>query len=211
MEMGYIGRRIHNEYLAININAVPYMMTLGGQRFDKAYANMVLQYCGGINGLRGGGCANNAAAVTPQPFFETALRGTGYCNGYANCTQAVVANEGVNGTGNIEIQNVWSLWSDLDNGGFNFPRSMMNTPIPGQPLGGSGQLTSGVGINASVGYGNYNAAFVSVKMSDWKGLTMQSNLTWSKSLGTGAEVQATSEATATRSLQPEHWVWFAGV
>ncbi len=195
LEMGYLGRWIHNEYLGINVNAVPYMMTLGGQRFDKAYANMVLQYCGGINGLRGGGCANNAAAVTPQPFFETALRGTGYCNGFANCTQAVIANEGVNGTGNIEIQNVWSLWSDLDNGGFNFPRSMMNTPIPGQPLGGSGQLTSGVGINASVGYGNYNAAFVSVKMSGWKGLTMQSNLTWSKSLGTGAEVQATSEAT----------------
>jgi hypothetical protein len=195
MEMGYIGRWIHNEYLPVNVNAVPYMMTLGGQRFDKAYANMVLQYCGGINGLRGGGCANNAAAVAPQPFFETALKGTGYCNGYANCTQAVLANEGVNGSGNIEIQNVWSLWSDLDSGGFNFPRSMMNTAIPGQPLGGSGQLTSGVGVNASIGYGNYNAGFFSIKMSDWKGLTMQSNLTWSRALGTGAEVQATSAAT----------------
>ncbi len=195
MELGYLGRTIHNEYLGVNINAVPYMMTLGGQRFDKAYANMVLQYCGGINGLRGGGCANNAGAVTPQPFFETALKGTGYCNGYANCTQAVIANEGANGTGNIEIANLWSLWSDLDNGGFNFPRSMMNTPIPGQPMGGSGQLTSGVGVNASVGYGNYNAGYVTVKMSDWRGLSMQSNLTWSRALGTGAEVQATSEAT----------------
>ncbi len=191
MELGYLGRRIHNEYLGVNINAVPYMMTLGGQRFDKAYANMVLQYCGGINGLRGGGCAGNAGAVTPQPFFETALKGTGYCNGYANCTQAVVANEG----GNISIQNVWSLWSDLDNGGFNFPRSMMNTPIPGQPMGANGQLTSGIGINSSIGYGNYNAGYVTVKMSDWKGLTMQSNFTWSRALGTGSEVQATSEAT----------------
>ena len=188
MEMGYIGRWIKNEYMPVNINAVPYMMTLGGQRFDKAYANMVLQYCGGINGLRGGGCAGNVAAVTPQPFFEAALAGTGYCDHFANCTQAVASNEG----GNISVQNVWNLWSDLDNGGgvnsmgFNFPHSMLNT---------AGQLSSGVAVNASIGYGNYNAGFLSLKMSDWKGLTMQSNLTWSRALGTGAEVQATSEST----------------
>ena len=194
MEMGYIGRWINNEYLPTNINAVPYMMTLGGQRFDKAYANLEIQYCGNgsVAGLGGSRCAGNLAAVTPQPFFETALAGTGYCNGFANCTQAVAVNEGLNGTGNLGIQNVWSLWSDLDNGGgagsmgFNFPHSMLNT---------TGQLSSGVGVNASIGYGNYNAGFFSLKMSDWKGLTMQSNLTWSRALGTGAEVQATSAAT----------------
>jgi hypothetical protein len=51
-------------------------------------------------------------------------------------------------------------------------------------------------MNASVGHGNYNALFVSVKSSDWNGVSMQSNFTWSRALGTGAEVQATSEATA---------------
>lgn len=193
LEIGYIGRRIQNEYQPININAVPYMMTLGGQRFDKAYANVVLQYCGGIDGLRGGGCVGNAAAVAPQPFFEAALAGTGYCTGFANCTQALVANEGLNGTGNLTFANVWSLWSDLDNGGgagsmgFNFPHTMLNT---------TGQLSSGIGVNASVGYGYYNAGFFSLKMSDWHGVTAQSNLTWSKALGTGAEVQATSADTA---------------
>jgi hypothetical protein len=90
---------------------------------------------------------------------------------------------------------VWSLWSDLDNGGFNFPRSMLNTPIPGSPLGGQGQLSSGVGVNASIGYGNYNAGFASLRMSDWKGVTLQSNFTWSKALGTGAVLQATSGDT----------------
>ncbi len=199
MELGYIGRHITHEYQPININSVPYMMTLGGQRFDKAYANLVLQYCGGINGLRGSGCAASSDSyktVTPQPFFETALAGTGYCNGFTSCTAAVAFNEGAaNGSGNLDIQNVWSLWSDLDNGGFNFPRSMLNTPIPGAQFGANGQLTSGVGVNASLGYGNYNAGFVSVKMSDWKGLTMQTNFTWSKALGTGALVQATSEDT----------------
>src|ERR1019366_7625156 len=83
----------------------------------------------------------------------------------------------------------------LDNGGFNFPRSMMNTPLPGQ-YGANGQLTSGVGMNASIGYGNYNALFFTVKSQDWHGVTMQSNFTWSRALGTGAEVQATSAATA---------------
>jgi Carboxypeptidase regulatory-like domain len=210
LELGYIGRRITHEYQPININAVPYMMTLGGQSFSKAYANMTLQYCGGVSGMAGGNCAGNAGAVTAQPFFETALKGTGYCNGFANCTQAVIANEGSAGTHNLNIQNVWSLWSDLDAGilgngtslghdGFNFPRSMMNTPInctTGIEIGCNGQLSSGVAINSSIGYGNYNAGFATLKMSDWKGLTMQSNFTWSKALGTGTVVQSSSADTA---------------
>ncbi len=193
LELGYIGRRITHEYQPINVNSVPYMMTKGGQTFAKAYANTMLQYCGGIAGLAGSNCAANAAAVTPQPFFEAALAGTGYCTGFANCTQAVVANEGSAGTGNLNTESVWSLWSDLDNGGFNFPRTMMNTPVT---PGGDAQLSSGVGVNTSIGYGNYNAGFASLKMSDWRGLTMQSNFTWSKALGTGALVQATSADTA---------------
>src|SRR5262249_51143860 len=40
------------------------------------------------------------------------------------------------------------------------------------------------------------AGFVSVKMNSWRGLSMQHNFTWSKALGTGAFVQATSEYTA---------------
>jgi len=110
----------------------------------------------------------------------------------------VMAKEGLNGTGNLAIANVWSLYSDLDNGGFNFPRSMMNTPLncpTGTEIGCQGQLTSGVGMNASVGYSNYNALFITLKSQDWHGLTMQSNFTWSKALGTGSEVQATSAAT----------------
>jgi len=196
VEVGYIGRHMTHEFQPININAVPYMMTLGGQRFDKAYGQMVWQYCGGNAGMAGGNCAGNVSAVTAQPFFETSLAGTGYCTGFANCTQAVASKEGNAGTGNIGNANVWSLWSDLDNGGFNFPRSMMNTPLncpTGTEIGCSGQLTSGVGMNTSFGYGNYNAMFVSYKMGGWHGLSLQSNFTWSKALGTVSQVQATSQ------------------
>jgi len=90
--------------------------------------------------------------------------------------------------------------------GWNFPRSMLNSPLPGtapcpgssdpSPCGANGQISGGVGVNASIGHGNYNAGFVSLKMGDWHGLTAQHNLTWSKALGTGAFVQATSEYTA---------------
>jgi hypothetical protein len=119
IEFGYIGRKITHEYQPLNINAVPYMMTLGGQTFAKAYAALETEYCGGgtTAGLAGGGCVGNVGAVTPQPFFETSLAGTGYCTGFANCTTAVAMKEGNAGTNNLAIQNVWSLWSDLDQGG----------------------------------------------------------------------------------------------
>jgi hypothetical protein len=215
IEFGYIGRLIRHEYQPVNINAVPYMMTMGGQTFAKAYAAVEtglgcatsIAACGaGIPPASAGKAAQMAYAnsFTPQPFFENALKGTGYCNGFSSCTAAVVYNEGV-GTGNLLSQSVWSLWSDLDQGdatcsatqacGFNFARTMMNSPIPGSPFGASGQLTSGVAVNASIGTGNYNAGFITLKMADWHGLTLQQNFTYSKALGTVNNVQASSEVT----------------
>ena len=193
LEIGYIGRLIHHEYYGVNLNAVPYMMQLGGQQFQTAYANvekamgcLTFVNCGAL------GTANATAwaAANPQPFFESAMN-PAYCAGFANCTQAVVSNE----FGNFQNQQVWSLWSDLDGGAFNFPRSMMNTAIPGNPNGSNGQLSAGAATNLSIGYGTYHGGFVSVRLADWRGLSAQSNLTWSKSLGTDGVVQASSEIT----------------
>lgn len=224
IEVGYIGRLIRHEYQPLNINAVPYMMTMGGQTFAKAYAGVEtglgcatsIAACGANVPKQATGETNAAYQVAlmayantfaPQPFFETALKGTGYCNGFSSCTAAVVFNEGGGlGTGNLLSQSVWSLWSDLDQGnatctgtqscGFNFAPSMLNSAIPGSAFGANGQLTSGVAVNASVGTGNYNAGFVTLKMSDWHGLTLQQNFTYSKALGTVNVVQASSEFTA---------------
>jgi hypothetical protein len=218
LEVGYIGRRIQHEYQPINLNAVPYMTVSGTQNFAQAYAG--LQKALGC-ATSAGGCGasvpsaktngapnpayatfvNNLATSNAQGFFQSALM-PGYCNGtmsngsgvaYANCTAAVIDNE----LGNLLSQSVWSLWSDLDAGNFNFPRTMMNTAISSSPtFGGSGQSTSGIAENASIGYGNYNGGFFSLKTSNWHGMTMQHNFTWSKALGTGAVVQASSEITA---------------
>ncbi len=90
----------------------------------------------------------------------------------------------------LQSQSVYSLWTALDTGGtapgFNFPLSMMNT---------TGQISSNVDMTTSLGHGNYNAAFATVKLNDWNGVTLQNNLTWSRALGTGATVQATSGVT----------------
>jgi hypothetical protein len=201
LEVGYIGRRITHEYQPININAVPYMTTLGGQSFAKAYAAIETAMGCATSFAACGAATPGTTVVTPQPFFEAAMN-PAYCVGFSSCTAAVIANE----FSNFQSQSVWTLWSDLDNGGFNLPRSMLNTPIPGSapcpgaaptdpPCGVQGQMTSGVGVNASVGHGNYNGAFVTLKMNNWHGITLQENFTWSKALGTGALVQATSEYT----------------
>jgi hypothetical protein len=226
------------------------MFTVGGQQFQNAYANIEKAI----------GCTTSAAAcganvpapfldkaqtipnpaygnfinsISSQPFFQAAMN-PNYCSGtfsngsgaYANCTAAVIDNE----LGNFEGQNVWDLWSDLDQGsngvapfagcnpantpssaagscGFNFAATMMNSPgaggaptcttvANGSPVCPGAMLSSGVGLNASVGYGNYHAGFVSWRMSNWHGFTSQSNLTWGKALGTGAVYQASSEYTA---------------
>ena len=210
LELGYIGRRITHEYQPINLNAVPYMMTLGGQSFAQAYA-AVESALGCTTSITACG-ASSTVTVAPQPFLEAALSGTGYCTGFANCTAAFVANEGPAGTGNLVSQSVWTIWNDLDQGGigggsggttnpgFNFPRSMLSAPIgsncgAGNNFGCSGQMSGGIGNNGSWGWGNYNGAFVTFKTTDWHGITSQQNFSWSKTLGTGAFVQASSEYT----------------
>ena len=195
VEVGGISRWIHNELQNINLNTVPYMMTLGGQKFSAAYAN-VEKAMGCATSLTA--CNNATTASTlpnlqPQPFFETALAGTGY-----NCSPSCTANVVTNEFANFQTQSVFSLWNDLDTGGaapgFNFPASTMTT---------AGQIGPGLGFvtpSTSLGYGNYNAAFFTIKMNDWHGLTLQNNFTWSKALGTGAVIQATSESGAVDSF-----------
>jgi hypothetical protein len=189
------------------------MMTLGGQQFAKAYANVE---------VASGFGKNIPCSVTPgpnqtchqaggifvvpglgaQPFFESALKPT-FCAGYSNCTAAVVDKE----QANLSTQSVWGLWSDLDNGGYNLARSMMNTPIncpTGAEIGCNGQITSGVAVNGSNGHGNYNALFATIRMADWRGLTVQSNFTWSRALGTGSSIQATSASTVADPFDFNH-------
>ena len=200
-EIGYTGRVIRNEYQAFNLDSTPYMMTAGGQQFQKAFAGLWQQIAAG-------------SAITPQPFFEAALGGAGspFCTGAASCTAQVAAKYGPNGKDFIDPtigNDVYSLWTALNSQagswalGRTFPSAATTCSTPGVGacpasgvISGSGQLQA-IFTNASLGYGNYNSLFWTVSMRNWRGLTAVSNFTWSRAMGTGQVDQATSSFTVT--------------
>jgi hypothetical protein len=204
VEVGYIGRLIHNELETLNPNAVPYMMSLGGQSFESAYVAVETGFgcttsaslCSTTAAKAGTKTTSVNPTVAAQPFFEAALGGAGssYCTGYASCTAAVVAKQAAN----FSTQKVYAIWSALDNNvngaagaGFVFPRSLMGTALTG-PYGSNGQMSTGLSVATSTGYGNYNGGYVSFKMTDFHGLTLQENLTYSKALGLDDSAQSSS-------------------
>jgi len=192
VEIGYIGRRINNELQNIDLDAVPYMTTLNGQSFAQAYAALYTNLCG----LGGGACPSNTTYTGgSQPFFEAALGGAGspFCRtsgGTAiSCTQAVINAQ----QGNITGGKVYDLWAKLSgSSSWTLGRTLLSSNTPGTTTGS--QLTS-ITMSTSLGYGNYNAGFVSFRINDWRGLSGASNFTYSKALGTGAVTQSTSSFT----------------
>jgi len=180
IEAGYIGRIIKDEFQQINIDAVPYMTTLNGQSFASAYAALYTQLYSGV------------ATPSAQPFFEAALGGpsSAYCATFANCTAAVASKQKTA----IGTTQVYSLWNALNAApSWTLGRTLLSSPAQG---GGSiaSQLSS-LGYVTSLGYGNYNAFFLSFTAKDWRGVTARSNFTWSRAMGTGSLQQSTGSTT----------------
>src|SRR5579872_1481193 len=67
--------------------------------------------------------------------------------------------------------------------------------MPSSPLNGGASQVSAVFSDTSNGYGNYNALYASLTTHDWHGVTLRSNFTWGRALGTGNQVQASSSYT----------------
>jgi hypothetical protein len=171
---------------------VPTMTTLDGQSFAQAYGAVYTEYCG-LQGTSSTGvtCNKNSGAVTPQPFFETAMGGpkSAYCSGYSSCTAAVVANEG----SNLATVAAQTLWLDLGkSSSWVLGRTMLEQSLG---AGLNQQLTGAFDFINSYGHSNYNAGFVTFKTNAWHGFTTQSNFTYGKALGTGSVVQASSSIT----------------
>jgi hypothetical protein len=193
VELGYIGRLISHELVDLDINAVPYMTTLGGQSFAQAYAAMYTAMCGLI-----AGCAGNAYTGGAQPFFEQALGGpsSAFCTGFSSCTAAVGSKQ----AGNIQTGSVYNMWTALSrSASWTLNRTLPDSAVPGTqqcPPGSPvcSQLTS-LAMSLSNGYGNYHAAFSTLRVRDWHGIDGQANFTWGRALGTGATTQSTSGYT----------------
>lgn len=177
VEVGYMGRRIRNEYQQVNLNAIPYMTTLGGQQFASAFANLYQQ-------LPKDGTA--PAAVTAQPFFEAALAKAGgtFCAGQPSCTAAIAANSSLRSA--ILVSGVSTLWNNLQaSNSWILPNATMSSQVSSNDM------------VTSLGFGNYNAFFATLRMQDWHGITAISNFTWGRALGSTALTQRSSSVTPT--------------
>jgi len=189
-ELGYIGRLIRHEWQEVDLDAVPYMTTLGGQSFAQAYANTYWS-------LYNQNFSPNAT-VAAQPFFENAFGGanSAYCKGYGSCTMAVL-NGSIGGASMVQSTSVYDLWAAMNAA----PSWTLGRTMPSSPInGGSGQV-SAVYSDSSIGFGNYNAVYAQLTLRDWHGITVHTNLTWGRALGTGNQDQASSEYTV---LDPWH-------
>ena len=145
--------------------------------------------------------------LAKQPFFENSLVNSGpnaYCNVVdpstnlpvaTSCTAAFV----VNNAGNMGFSDPFDAWAGVSNAeNWTFGRSFTSDPIDatcpaGNPnaIGCGGQSPS-ITTTVSNGYGNYNAGYLQLTFSDWHGLTMKTNFSYSNALGTGDVVQASS-------------------
>jgi len=181
LEVGYIGRIIRNEFQEFNLDAVPYMTTLGGQQFKDAWAYI---YNAIVNSNA------SATSLAAQPFIENALGGAGsaYCTGFANCT-AAVASKNTSLIKNSAVSDFWAAMYKAPS--WTLARSMISQNLPGL----TNSQGTAINTTTSLGFGNYNALFATFRMRNWHGLTAVSNFTWGRSLGTAALAQYNSSNT----------------
>jgi hypothetical protein len=177
VEAAWVGKWSTHLFQGLDLNNVPWMMTLGGQSFAKAYAALW-------------SADHSGQPVAPQPFFETAMAGSPYCTGFASCSAAVLANEGASGTGNISTEYVYGLFQDLDAG-----TPCVSNPNPATP-NGCAWTAFGTALpqdlqgynsmlgNTTLGFSNYQAGILRVQKRTGHGLMLNANLTWSHTLST---------------------------
>lgn len=157
VEIGYIGRHANNIYNPLEVNQVPFMLTLAGQSYAQAYDTIAAELAAGT-------------AVTAQPFLESALVGSSFCAApNTSCTAGVVSKF----KSSFTNQQVTTVWNGIQPS-FNF----------GPATAATKQVSSTFFYWASAGWANYNAGFVSYRTRNFQGLTLDANLTCSHSLDT---------------------------
>jgi len=152
LEAGYIGHIAHGIYSPLQLDQAPFFMTFGGQSFAQAFDNVA-------TALR------NGTPVAAQPFFESILKGSSSCN--PTCTAGVVSKFG----SNIKAYQVFNLWNNIQ-----------QSFVTGPATAAANQITNSMFFWASQGHANYNAGFIALHERNWRGLTLDANLTYSHSL-----------------------------
>lgn len=153
-EAGYVGRFGRDLYQSLNLQQVPFgaVDRASGQSFAEAFDALAAQLRSGVG----------PAAVTPQPFFESALAGTPLRN-----TAGLAAAQ----TSNIIDGNLNNLFQAIDISRF------------GAGLRPFNNLQSlDLFMRTSAGRSNYNALVFTLRRRFKDGLAVDFNYTLSKSL-----------------------------
>ena len=167
LEVGYVGRHESNMYNPLEVNGAPWMTTLGGQSYAQAYDAVAAELGAG-------------SSVAPQPFFETALKGSTFCAApNANCTAGVVAKY----SSSFRNQQVYTVWNGVQPS-FYFGPATAQTQ----------QVNSTFFYWASAGWDNYEGGFISYHTRSFAGLTIDANFTLAHSLDTGGQNQDVDSA-----------------
>jgi len=183
VEAGWNGRWAKHFSTDEDSDAVPPMMTLGGQTFSQAqYQLFLADQAAFIKGA--------PDTMAAQPFWETALGGptSAFCSGYANCSSAVLANEGFGGTFNITDFSPWPMFADFDTNAYGVGTNPSMWNFGG--CNGCQILPTSVGHYAynnnqvANGFSNYQALFVTVQKRTGHGLVVSGNYTYSHTLNT---------------------------
>jgi Carboxypeptidase regulatory-like domain len=164
LEVGYLGVWGHDLNQGIDMNNVPWMLTLKGQTFANAWANVFTE-------------VQKGQAVTAQPFFEAALgagAGNTFCTtGATTCTGALVNAA----SSFLSADDVTDFYSVMETSpGYTLPLALYTD---------TGQSTAyGPYANTSLGFSNYQALIVKYTKHTSHGLTLNSNFTYGHALGT---------------------------
>ena len=156
LEVGYIGHLAHGIYSPLQLDQAPFFMTFGGQSFAEAFDNVA-------TALRAG------TPVAAQPFFESILKGSTLCT--STCTAGVLSKF----SSNIKAYQVFNLWNNIQ-----------PSFVTGPATAAANQITNSMFFWASQGHSNYNAGFIALHQRNWRGLTLDANLTYSHSLDNSA-------------------------
>ena len=160
LEVGWVGVWGHHLFQGIDMNAVPWMLNLGGQSFANAWGQMFTQ-------------VTNGQPVTEQPFFAQAMGGSGsaFCAG--NCSAALATSL----SSFVTTDDVTDFFGGMETTkGYILPQALYTD---------TGQSTLfGPYANTSDGFSNYQALIVKLTKHTSHGLTLNSNFTYGHALGT---------------------------
>lgn len=205
VELGYIGRLVNHELIDLDINAVPYMTTLGGETYADAFGKLYSSLCG----LSGPTCATTSTPTAAGysgpvlPFFEAAMGGptSAFCTGKPSCTAAIASNSTLFSA--LTQVRAYDFWASMQgSSSWTLGRTLPALNPPGGCVAASTSCaqTQAIGQSLSIGNSNYHAGFVTFNLKDYHGITGVSNFTWSKAMGMGATTQSTSLYTV-----PDPW------